>query len=190
MREVGHTLRFNDEGTELDGECLEYDDGCDSCCVNNGTSCFCFCPSSDLSCYCVVVSCSECTLNNTFIRELQNRSWKESGNKIKGVLKKDTESQLIGQYKQKELQSETYSKQGKEYSKWLECNLDHRKTAAILNKRRWYKIKHIPKNRDILENSRYESKQDEYMRLWLKQDYGRFQEGYQMGGNVQIMGIV
>ena len=28
-----------------------------------------------------------------------------------------------------------------------------------------YKIKHIPKNRDILENSRYKSKQDEYMRL-------------------------
>ena len=26
------------------------------------------------------------------------------------------------------------------------------------------KIKHIPKNRHILENSRYESKQDEYMR--------------------------
>ena len=28
-----------------------------------------------------------------------------------------------------------------------------------------YKIKHIAKNTDILENSRYESKQDEYMRL-------------------------
>ena len=28
-----------------------------------------------------------------------------------------------------------------------------------------YKIKHIPKNRDILENSKYESKQEEYMRL-------------------------
>ena len=28
-----------------------------------------------------------------------------------------------------------------------------------------YKIKHILKNKDILENSRYESKQDEYMRL-------------------------
>ena len=28
-----------------------------------------------------------------------------------------------------------------------------------------YKTKHIPKSRDILENSRYESKQDEYMRL-------------------------
>ena len=48
----------------------EYDDGCDSFCVNNGTSCFCFCPSSDLSCYCVVVSCSECTLNKTFIKDL------------------------------------------------------------------------------------------------------------------------
>ena len=42
MREVGHTLRFKDEGIELDGE-------------------------------------------------LQNRSWKESWKKIKGVLKKDTE---------------------------------------------------------------------------------------------------
>ena len=29
---------------------------------------FCFCPSSDLSCFCVVVWCSECTLNETFIR--------------------------------------------------------------------------------------------------------------------------
>ena len=49
------------------------------------------------------------------------------------MLKKDTEGQLIDQYKQKELQSETYSKQDKECSKWLECNLNPRKTAAIVN---------------------------------------------------------
>ena len=34
-----------------------------------------------------------------------------------------------------------------------------------------YKIKPIPKNRDILENSRYESKQDEYMRLIFRLYY-------------------
>ena len=53
--------------------------------------------------------------------------------KIKGVLKKETERKLIDQYKQKELQSETYSKEEKERSKWLECNLGPRKTAAIVN---------------------------------------------------------
>ena len=66
-------------------------------------------------------------------RELQSRSWKESWKKIKRVLKKETERRLIDQYNQKELQSETYSKQEKECSKWLECSLDPRKTVAIVS---------------------------------------------------------
>ena len=84
MREVGHTLRFKDEGIEL--------------------------------------------LENYKVGA-GKKSWK----KIKGVLKKDTERKLIDQYKQNELQSETYSKQEKECSEWLECNSGSRKRAAIVN---------------------------------------------------------
>ena len=82
--EVGHTLKFKDEGIELDGE-------------------------------------------------LQCGHWRKSWKKIKDLLKKGNESSLIEKYKQKSFQSETFSKQEVECHMWLECNLDPRKTAAIVN---------------------------------------------------------
>ena len=60
-------------------------------------------------------------------------NWRKSWKKIKDVLKKGNEILLIEKYKQKQFQSETYRKQETECHMWLECNLDPRKTAAIVN---------------------------------------------------------
>ena len=82
--EIGHALKFKDEGIKLDGV-------------------------------------------------LQIGNWRKSWKKIKDVLKKGNEIFLIEKYKQKQFQSETFSKQETECHMWLECNLDPRKTAAIVN---------------------------------------------------------
>ena len=53
---------------------------------------------------------------------------------------------LIEKYKQKQFQSETFSKQETECHMWLESNLDPRKTAAIVNlqeqmvETKWWKV--------------------------------------------------
>ena len=64
--------------------------------------------------------------------ELQIGNWRKSWTKIKAILKKGNEMLLIEKYKQKQFQSETFSKQETECHMWLECNLDPRKTAAIV----------------------------------------------------------
>lgn len=83
-RETGHTLKFKDQGIELDGE-------------------------------------------------IQSGNWRKSWNKIKDVLKKGNKILIIEKYKQKQFQIETFSKQETTYHIWFECNLDPRKTAAIVN---------------------------------------------------------
>ena len=64
---------------------------------------------------------------------LQIGNWRKSWEKIRDVLKKGNEMFLIEKYKQKQFQSEAFSKQETECHMWLECNLDPRKTAAIVN---------------------------------------------------------
>ena len=84
INEIGHALKFKDEGIELDGV-------------------------------------------------LQIGNWGKSWKKIKDVLKKGNEMFLMEKYEQKQFQSETFSKQETECHMWRECNLDPRKTAAIVN---------------------------------------------------------
>ena len=52
---------------------------------------------------------------------------------IKDLLKKGKETSLVEKYKQKSFQSETFSKQELECHMWLECNLDPKKTVAMVN---------------------------------------------------------
>ena len=59
-------------------------------------------------------------------------SWKDAWRKLKILLKSKMEKRRVYQYQEKKLQSEVFSGQEEKCNQWLDCNLDWRKTAAII----------------------------------------------------------
>lgn len=59
--------------------------------------------------------------------------WKTGWRKLKEGLKKGMENNKKSEYMKKEMQSKVYKDQELECSEWLKCNLDPKKTAAIVN---------------------------------------------------------
>ena len=60
-------------------------------------------------------------------------SWKQCWQKVKVIIKKETEKKIIEEYKQKPMQSSCYINQEPECHMWLRTNMDPKKTAAIIN---------------------------------------------------------
>ena len=59
-------------------------------------------------------------------------SWKDAWRKLKILLKSKMEKRRAYQHREKKLQSEVFSGQEEKCNQWLDCNLDSRKTTAII----------------------------------------------------------
>ena len=64
--------------------------------------------------------------------EKMGGTWKDARRKLKTLLKSKTEEGRINQYREKKFQIEVFIGQEVKCNQWLECNLDSRKTAAVM----------------------------------------------------------
>ena len=71
----------------------------------------------------------EVTING----ESMTAPWKACWRKLKEGLMKGMNNNKKAEYSKKEMQSNVYKNQDVECSEWLKCNLDPKRTAAMIN---------------------------------------------------------